>query len=102
MRRSTFPAPPFITSQALVPDAEFDDRPGTAAKISANGRPEAVCGGTHSAPPLDASAEGAPNAGGQDVSGSGSRATISGPRGAHDSPRSGASVRADWLTHRTG
>jgi len=101
MRRSTFPAPPFITSQALVPDGEFDDRPGTAAKISANGRPDAVCGGMHSAPPLDASAGGAPNAGGQDVPGSGSCARISGPRPAHNSPRGGASVRADWLTHRT-
>jgi len=102
MKRSTFPARPLITSTALAPDGGCGDRPGTVAKISANGRPEAVCGGTHSAPSLDASAEGAPNAGGQDVSGSGSRATISGPRRAHDSPRSGASVRADWRTHRTG
>jgi hypothetical protein len=100
MKRSTFPARPLIISTALAPDGEFGDRPGTVAKISATGRPEA--GGTHSAPSLDASAEGAPNAGGQDVSGSGSRATISGPRRAHNSPRSGASVRADWLTHHTG
>jgi hypothetical protein len=99
MKRSTVSALPFITSKALAPEGEFDGRPGTVAKIPANGRPHAVRGGTYSAPPLDASAVGAPNAGGQDGPGSGPCATISGPRRAHNSPRSGASARADW--HRT-
>ena len=96
---ATFVVLPFCAAEVSALEEEFGDRPRTLAKSSADGRPEAV--GTPPALLPDAAAVGTPNAGGQDVPGFGSRATISGSRRVYDSPRRGASVRADWLTHRT-